>query len=107
MSNTPPIDEKTVSTLPHLEKKALALSISSAVSMNGTASPSEKIPSKIAPWMTVAAVDAKSSTVPRMGPMQGLQPNANSAPIRSELSHRPTERNFGIFMCHSFPMTGR
>ena len=44
-------------------------------------------------------VEARASTAPKMGPTQGVQPNANAEPMASELDGLPISRNEGIFNC--------
>jgi len=43
----------------------------------------------------VVDVDANKRIVPKIGPMQGLHPNAKSTPIKNELCGCPSLRNFG------------
>jgi len=45
----------------------------------------------------VVDVEAKASTAPKMGPTQGVQPNANAEPMASELNGLPISRKDGIF----------
>ena len=46
------------------------------------AKPKEYIDSKMTPFITVASVADKARIDPSTGPMQGVQPNANAAPIK-------------------------
>ncbi len=60
--------------------------IPSAVSRNGSPSPSEYTESSSTPWLTVSLVAASSSTPPSSGPTHGVQPKANAPPSSSEPS---------------------
>ena len=49
---------------------------------NGTPRPSEYAARRPTPWATVSCCDAYNRMAPRMGPMHGVQPNANASPTR-------------------------
>lgn len=64
-----------------------------ATSKNGTARPNEKTLSSNAPCPTVVDADASNKIEPRIGPTQGVQPNANVAPKINELNGCPGVKN--------------
>lgn len=48
--------------------------------INGIANPNEKMPNKNVPCNTVVVLAASNRTLPNIGPIQGVHPNANTAP---------------------------
>ena len=57
----------------------------SAVSKNGTASPAEYTANSNIPLAIVSLAAASANTAVRIGPMQGVHPNANAKPRRKPL----------------------
>ena len=57
----------------------------SAVSKNGTANPAEYTANSKTPRAIVSLAAANASTVARIGPMQGVQPNAKAKPSKNAL----------------------
>ena len=53
--------------------------------MNGRARPREYEHNNNIPLEIYSVVEAKSKIDPRIGPIQGVQPNAKAIPIRIEL----------------------
>ncbi len=75
--------------------------ISHAQTKNGTARPSENIARSMAPCTAVSEVEATYNIVPSIGPIQGLQPRANKAPIKNELCGWPKLSQRGRRICRS------
>ena len=65
-----------------------------AIIIKGTASPAEKTASKKTPCQTVVVLALSSRTLPKMGPMQGVQPKAKVAPKIKALKGWP---GFNLF----------
>ena len=65
-----------------------------AIKRNGMASPSEKTESRSAPWVTVAVEVARNNIDARIGPTQGVHPNAKVAPKINELDGVPGLSDF-------------
>lgn len=98
IKNIPPIIDTHFKYLVIFSTYIVAFEKTRAIKMKGIANPAENTVRSKAPCNTVVVVDAKRSIEPRIGPTQGVQPNANAAPIASELDGLPIFRNDGIFI---------
>ena len=96
MRNIPPIMETHFRYLEMESMYLVARENRSAIIRNGIASPREKTARRNPPCIAVADVPASRRTEPKIGPTQGVQPNANVPPIKRDDEGLPSVSHLGI-----------
>lgn len=94
--NIPPTLCVHLSTLDNVRTYCDAWPTTSASSKKGIASPREKMKRRNPPAKAVVDVEARNNTEPKIGPMHGVQPSPNVAPIIIELAGLPALKRLRI-----------
>ncbi len=101
IKNIPPIMEMAFIQRNKLLTWRDAEPMPAAMAKNGRANPRENTLKRRAPCKVVVDVEASNNIEPKIGPTQGVHPNAKALPKTNEFTVRPLPNRAGVFIWNS------